>query len=230
LQWSEGDADRILDAQEKFKELLKALTPLLKSYGYARRGQNFRRQKGGNWDMLFFQKGKWNTKTELEFTVNLGIFSRAIDNFYQEWGKETPPEWGYDHWRKRIGSLLPGGRDKWWVIDASTELPKLIEELKSVLPLAIAEVEKYIRDEDFRDYFLADPHNCGGYVNQHRLKCLAVLVTVYGPPEKLPAIFAEWRACPTYTIYEDVRQEIESHIERLKQIAAAKVLQPGSAV
>jgi hypothetical protein len=120
-------------------------------------GKTFARRGRGNWGVLFFQNSKWNTKSELEFTVNLGVFSRIIDKFYQEWGKETPPEWGYDHWCKRIGSLLPGGRDKWWVIDARTELPELIEELSAVLLLAIAEIEKHIRDEDLRDYFLADP-------------------------------------------------------------------------
>jgi hypothetical protein len=212
-----------MDGQDKFKELLKALAPFLKGHGYTRRGQTFRTRRDGNWGVINFQRGRY---AELKFTVNLAVFSQTIDKFYQEWGKEVPPEWGYDHWRKRIGSLLPGGLDKWWVINDRTELPELIEELNAALPLGVAEIEKYTKDEDLRNYFLADPHNCGGYVAQHRLKCLAVLVTEYGPPEKLSAIFDEWRACPTYTIYEDVRQEIESHIARLKQIAEIKMLQP----
>jgi hypothetical protein len=47
--------------------------------------------------VIFFRPVKWSTKTELEFTINLGIFSRAIDSFYRgssffiNWGKETPP-------------------------------------------------------------------------------------------------------------------------------------------
>ena len=77
-----------MDAREKFNELLKALTPFLKSYGYSRRGQNFHTRSGDNWGMLFFQKGKGNSKTHLEFTVNLGVFSQAIDSFFQDWVKD----------------------------------------------------------------------------------------------------------------------------------------------
>jgi hypothetical protein len=35
----------------------------------------------GAW--FFFQIGKWSTKTELEFTVNLGVFLQAIDSVYR---------------------------------------------------------------------------------------------------------------------------------------------------
>ena len=117
-----------------------------------------------------------------------------------------------------------------WLINDSTELPDLIEKIKAALPRGVAEIEKYVKDEDLRDYFLADPHNCGGYVNQHRLRCLAVLVTDYGPSEKLPGIFAELRALLTYKIYQDVQKEIELNIKRLEQIAEAKALQRDSAV
>jgi hypothetical protein len=224
-----------MDAREKFKELVKALAPLLKGYGYKRQGQTFRVRRDDNWGVVFFRPVKWSTKTELEFTVNLGIFSQAIDSFYRgcsfflDWGKETPPTEPACQWRSKLDFLLFPERlgTPIWGINDSTELPDLIEELKAALPLGVAEIEKYLKDEDLRDYFLTG--KCGGYVDQHRLGCLAVLVTEYGPSEKLPAIFAELRALSTYKIYEDVRQEIESNIERLKQIAEAKVLQADSA-
>ena len=72
-----------MDAREKFKELVKALAPLLKGYGYKRQGQTFRVRRDDNWGVVFFQIGKWTTKTELEFTISLGIFSQAIDSFYR---------------------------------------------------------------------------------------------------------------------------------------------------
>jgi hypothetical protein len=208
-----------VDAQDKFKQLLKALTPFLKAYGNTRRGQNFHTRRDGNWGVINFQRGRY---AELKFTVNLGVFSQTIDNFYQEWGKDkdAPPERGCDHWRDRIGSLLPRRLDKWWVIDGETELPDLIEELKAALPLGIAEIEKHIRDEDFRDYLLAG--NCAGYSDLHRLKCLAVLVTEYGPSERLAAIFDEWQQRSLFR--DDVKQETEGYIKRLKQIAEAKNL------
>jgi hypothetical protein len=207
-----GCADRIMDVQDKFKELLKALAPFLKGYGYSRRGQNFRTQRGDNWGILFFQKGKWNTKTELEFTVNLGVFSKAIDRFFLDWGKDAPPEWGYDHWRTRIGFVLPGRQDKWWVIDEETDLPDLIQTLQSVLPLAIAEIEKYIKDEDFRDQLLAGGGT--GYTKYDSFLRLSVLVSRYGPQDKLDAILAGLRA---QGITDSLRQKIEAHISKLQR-------------
>ena len=201
-----------MDVREKFNELLKALTPFLKSYGYSRRGQNFRTRRGDNWGMLFFQKGKWNTKTQLEFTVSVGVFSRAIDRFFQDWEKDTPPEWGYEHWSKRIGFLLPGRLDKWWVIDEDTDLPALIETMQGVLPLAIAEIEKYVKDEDFRDHLLAGGGT--GSTRYDSLRRLSVLVSVYGPQEKLDSILAELRA---QGITDFLREDIEAHISKLQQ-------------
>lgn len=207
-----GCADKIMDVREKFNELLKALTPFLKSYGYSRRGQNFRTRRGDNWGMLFFQKGKWNTKTQLEFTVNLGVFSKAIDRFFQDWAKETTPEWGYEHWRTHIGSLLPGRLDKCWVIDEDTDLPALTDTMQGVLPLAIAEIEKYIKDEDFRDHLLAGGGS--GSTRYDTLRRLSLLVSVYGPQEKLDSILAELRA---QGITDSLRENIEAHISKLQQ-------------
>lgn len=225
-----------MDAREKFKELVKALATLLKGYGYKRQGQTFRLRSDDNWGVVFFRPEKWSTKTELQFTINLGVFSQAIDSFYRGssffivWGKETPPTEPYCQWRSKLDFLLFPERlgKPIWGINENTELPELIEELKAALPVGVAKIEQYLKDEDLRDYFLAG--NCGGYTDQHRLRCLAVLVSEYGPLEKLPAIFSELRALPTYEIYEGVRQEIESNIERFKQIAETKALQPSSAV
>ena len=199
-----------MDTREKFKELLKALTPFLKSYGYSRRGQNFRMRRGNNWGILFFQKGKWNTKTQLEFTVNVGVFSWAIDRFFEDWGKDAPPEWGYEHWCTRIGLLLPGRLDKWWVIDEDTDLAVLLETLQGVLPLAMAEIDKYIEDEDLRDHLLAGGGT--GSTRYESLRRLSVLVSVYGPQEKLDSVLAELRA---QGITDLLREDIEAHISKL---------------
>lgn len=74
---------RLWTRKEKFKELVKALAPLLKGYGYKRQGQTFRIRRDDNWGVVFFRPEKWSTKTELQFTINLGIFSQAIDSFYR---------------------------------------------------------------------------------------------------------------------------------------------------
>ena len=45
-----------LNALEEFKEFLKLIAPMLKVYGYSRRGQNFYTRRDGNWGVINFQK------------------------------------------------------------------------------------------------------------------------------------------------------------------------------
>src|SRR5215211_7790478 len=129
-----------MDNREKFKELVKALAPLLKGYGYKRQGQTFRIRLDDNWGVVFFRPVPyWNTKTELQFTINLGIFSQAIDSFYRgssffiASGKETPPNEPDCQWRRTLESLLFPERlgKPIWLINDSTELPDLIEQIKA---------------------------------------------------------------------------------------------------
>ena len=196
-----------MNAQDKFKELLKALLPFLKGYGYSRRRQIFRTRLGNNWGMISFQKSRYNTNSQVEFTINLEVCLQALSDIYPGWKKDTPPEHGYGHWRRRIGFLLPGRLDKWWVIDASTELPDLVEELEAVLALGVAEIKKYLKDEDFRDYLLAG--GATGFTRYHSLMCLFVLANKYGPREKLPAILEKLKGS---AITDFLKQNVEEQI------------------
>jgi Domain of unknown function (DUF4304) len=206
-----------MDAQNKFRELLKELTPFLKGYGYTRRGQTFRSPCQNNWGLINFQKGRYNTRDRVEFTVNLEVYLQVLSDIWPQWDKDTPPEHGYGHWRERIGFLLADRRDKWWVTDDNTDLPHLVEELKAALALAVAEIDKYIKDTDFRDYLLTGGGT--GLTKYHSLLCLSVLVNRYGPQEKLESILTELRA---QGITDILRENIEAHISKLKQERTAE--------
>jgi hypothetical protein len=201
-----------MDVQDKFKELLKALTPLLKGYGYRRRGQNFYIRRDGNWGVINFQKSQGSTKDKVTFTVNLGIYSEVLARFYYKWREGTPPTESACHWRERVGFLLPENQDHWWVIDETTLLPSLAKEFGDILPLAVSEIESYITDEALRDHLLSA--GCaGGSSNLGRLEDLSVLVKRYGPFDILDFILAELRN-------SGVDHVVEGHIERLKGLKA----------
>ena len=64
-----------VNALEEFKEFLKLIAPMLKVYGYSRRGQNFYTRRAGNWGVINFQKSQSSTREKVKFYVNLGIYS-----------------------------------------------------------------------------------------------------------------------------------------------------------
>jgi hypothetical protein len=74
------------------------------------------------WAQLGFQKSAFSDGREVRFTVNLSVIRR------DEWAKQAEakpylgerptPNTHYGAWadQTRIGSLTPGGEDKWWRI------------------------------------------------------------------------------------------------------------------
>jgi hypothetical protein len=198
-----------VNALEEFKEFLKLIAPLLKGYGFSRRGQNFYIRRDGNWGVINFQKSQTGTQDKVKFTVNLGIYSQILAKFYYKWKEGTPPTESACHWRQRVGYLLPEKQDHWWVIDETTLLPSLIKEFEHILPLAVFEIESYITDEALRDLLLSGDR--AGFTNHVRLENLSVLVKKYGPFDILNFILAELRN-------SGVDHVVEGHIERLKGV------------
>ena len=195
-----------MNALEEFKEFLTLVAPLLKSYGFSRRGQNFYTRRDGNWGLINFQKSQSSTQDKVRFTVNLGVYSQVLAKFYFKWKEGTPPTESSCHWRKRVESA------NWWVIDETTLMSSLVKEFGDILPLAVSEIESHITDEALRDHLLAA--GCaGGSSNSGRLEDLSVLVKRYGPFDILDFILAELRNA-------GVSHVVEGHIERLKGIEA----------
>ena len=90
--------------------------------------------------LLGFQKSQWSTATTVRFTVNITVVGR------EDWatGRATWPKlpepprvnWGLPpmmqaafegYWHTRIGFLMPGGRDRWWNVEAGTAASDVAE-------------------------------------------------------------------------------------------------------
>jgi hypothetical protein len=103
-------------SQVALRELLKAhIAPALRAHGYAGSGQDYQKRIDGNWSAINVQRDRYSTTAELRFTVNLGTASTAV-RIEDGFDEAEPAREIECHWRSRIGSLLPGGRDKWWTV------------------------------------------------------------------------------------------------------------------
>lgn len=85
-------------ASQRFSNVVKeAITPILKECGFKKKGQNYFKSYGDIGHALNLQKDKWNSKDEIRFTINVGIFSSKfwLSEFdFEEKGKipEFPKE------------------------------------------------------------------------------------------------------------------------------------------
>jgi hypothetical protein len=102
----------------------------LKALGFARRGLLWNRRDGRKVQVIQFQQDKYNSSLNASFTVNLGV-GRASSS---EWLSPRDCRSG----SCRLGTLRPGGGDRWWPHDPTDQ-----EETDAAMKSALADIEKY---------------------------------------------------------------------------------------
>lgn len=140
---------------DKYRSLLAEVNNALKPMNYKKSGNAFYCTKDNNIGIIEFQKGRSNTVSSILFTINLGIYSKALKVF-DSFDIKSKPSISDCHWRMRIGFLLPQKQDYWWEINDKTSLSNLIVEIINILKeLAIPEMQKYITDESLEKSWMA---------------------------------------------------------------------------
>lgn len=121
--------------QDTFKKLLRvSIAPRLRDRGLQGSGQNYSLKSDSHWALIGFQKSMFSDSDRLTFTINLFVVSKEL---WEEARKErghlpAKPSANVDWsvgWSKRIGHLLPEGKDYWWSLDGSTNLDSLSSEV-----------------------------------------------------------------------------------------------------
>ena len=114
--------------KEKQAYVLDEIKYFLQEKGFQKRGYNFFKKNGEIGFCVNIQHDKWNNN-QVRFTLNVGIFT---DDFYLKYldFKHTGiiPTFPKEHdcaIRKRIGELLPEHKDKWYSINAKTDVEEL---------------------------------------------------------------------------------------------------------
>lgn len=168
-----------MEASFMFNNLMKeCIKPLLVSCSFSSKGNTFISQKNDNWILLNFQKSHKSTANAVIFTVNLGVASSLILDFFSKAIRPTTIE--DCHWRQRIGFVLPQHKDTWWTIKYGTDIPLLCNELQHILvAYALPELNIYSHDYNLRDLWLDD--KAPGITDIQRLMFLSILVNSIGP-------------------------------------------------
>jgi Domain of unknown function (DUF4304) len=96
--------------------------PWLRARGFKKRRNRFRRADDDGWQVVDFQASQWGHSDDVRLTINLWVGVKELAA--ADSGSEV---------EVRVGRLLPGGKDRWWELDASTDAAALAEELCRML-------------------------------------------------------------------------------------------------
>lgn len=150
-----------MTAQERLKHLMASeLQAMFTARAFRKRGLTFYRRAGDNFALVQFQKSVHSTATDVEFTVNLGVFSAHLQRELAQvaWVppvKDVPTE-SACHLRRRLGFLLPEARDTWWTLKPETSTSALGAMLRELLDRhAFPFLDELTTDEGLRDYWTA---------------------------------------------------------------------------
>lgn len=175
-----------------FGALLKEhIGPFMKHEGFLRRGQSFIREGLESWAIVHFQRSSKSDAAEILFTVNLGVASKRLCDFFgiQVKGKNSIDT---SHWRQRLGILATGGVDHWWSIDGETDITSLGSELvRMIRDRGIPIIEALSEDAALRDLWISGVSP--GLTRAQRLMNLLVLLDSLGPYEELPSVTEKLR-------------------------------------
>lgn len=129
--------EKMKSASQRFSNVLKeGITPVLKENGFKKKGQNYYKSIGEIGHAVNIQKDKWNSKDEIKFTINLGIFSKKywLSEFDFDKTQKIPelPKESESLIRERIGQLKYG-KDNWYLIESQKSEWKLVKDIKEDL-------------------------------------------------------------------------------------------------
>jgi hypothetical protein len=128
--------------QMGYRQVQSETARLLNGLGFKRKGSIIFTAKGDNFGVIHFQSNRYSTKTELTFTVNVGVIvGKLVDPWaYSQCLKH--PSIVHAQVRLRIGNLLPEKRDKWWTI---TDDVDIVESSKDFAQLMLQTAVPFIQ-------------------------------------------------------------------------------------
>jgi hypothetical protein len=121
----------------------------LSEFGFKRSGNTLRRILDESAAIVEFQRSGSNTDEMLSFTVNLAVvYGPLLDHDGVALKKARAID---GHLRQRIGGLLPTRQDKWWEIDAFTDVNSLAIEVSGLVSdVAVPYILQYVDPNELR--------------------------------------------------------------------------------
>lgn len=200
-------------AQDHLRSLIDTyVKPELKQADFRKQGQKFVRSKGAGMQLITVQKSSTSTADLAVFTVNLGVWSRTLANFFT--GSSDPPRSlgpeGCDL-RTRLPHLLYG-EDVWWKLPRSDEaMADVGDEVRdAVVSSALPFLDRYSDDRNLRDLWRSG--NSPGLTATGRFLSLSVLLAIYGPRTELEPCLRELEL-----VLSD-EQRMQEHTSKLRSL------------
>lgn len=170
-----------------FKELIKALTTILKPIGFSKKGNSFYLEAGKNYGIVNFQKSRDSTKDVTKFTINFGIYSDALGQLQYGYNNSVKPEVEQCHWEARVGSFMPDSPDYWWNVNTSDNLSDITSNvMEAVQSIVVPEINKRLSDESLINSWMNDSY--AGTTEIGRFKYLTTLLKAKGDFDTLNQI------------------------------------------
>lgn len=121
------------DISKRIDEIIKTgIAPVLKQRGFRKAGRNFHRAAGEAVQAINIQADKWNEGGAGRFTVNVGVYFRAVAEIAERWVVEDVPKEYECTVRGRLG-IMPKPGDKWWVLDDNSDDYQVTRDVADVL-------------------------------------------------------------------------------------------------
>lgn len=181
-----------MNASSQFNNMLKGINTIIGNYAFYRDKNAFYKTEKNNLGIIDFQESHAKEKRTIKFTVNLGIVSYRLLNFFSPLRPDEKATIIDAQWRIRLGYLLPDKKDIWWTIDEQTNKDQLAEDLlKWIINLGVPIINKYINDEALRDLWLSN--QSPSITGFQRLLYLTYFFKTIGPAELLEETITELR-------------------------------------
>lgn len=197
-----------------FKELVKALTPILKSIGFSKKGNSFYLEAGKNYGVVTFQKSRESTKDVIKFTINFGIYSDVLGQLQYDYNSSAKPEVEQRHWEARVGSFMPGSPDYWWNASTSDLSGITSNVMETVQSIIMPEINKRLSDESLINSWMNDSY--AGTTEIGRFKYLTTLLKAKGDFDTLNQVVE------TFMQQSKGKPNASRAIEHLKEIEYSK--------
>jgi hypothetical protein len=198
-----------------FKELIKVLTPILKSMGFCKKANSFYLEAGKNYGIVNFQKSRESTKDVVKFTINFGIYSDVLGQLQYAYDNSAKPEVGHCHWEARVGSFMPGSPDYWWSVNTSDSLSVISSNvMEAVQSIVVPEIHKRLDDEGLINCWMNDSY--AGTTEIGRFKYLTTLLKAKGDFNILHQVVE------TFVEQSKGKPNASRAIEHLKEIEYSK--------
>ena len=130
---------------------MNEIKPVLKQLRLMKSHNTFYLRQNDNWGLINFQQSR-RSAAAVFFTINVGISSTALRNFFGD-NVSKKPEIEECHWRKRIGHIF-GQQDYWWKIDNESINGMSGQIVKVIGDYAIPEIQRHISDEKLEEAWL----------------------------------------------------------------------------